>query len=694
MQIPEYTYEISNKNFDFSKFEDIYLYNNSETILIKTPDKSITSQLILEFCCPELEEIYCLIDENKDLNLNYCYLEGFSISNYRKSRNLLENALITIKNFSAKNAFFNKTNENNLKRKVPPNNLDMSYINFVGDNFHIRNTIFMEGNLNFTNSIFNVPNIRINKCRTYEGKINFSDCKFTDCELDFSESEFGKGDKSFANSEFGKCRLKFIASDFSDGVLDFSFSKFEKSDFDFHHAKFNKSKIDFSKASLGAGNKDFSHVDFDNCDLFFLNTKFNDGNIYFHGSKFISGDIDFFRARFGEGIVDFSYIQFGKGVKNFSSVRFGDGDVNFSNTDFGSGDIYFSKSVFGKGNKDFSHGKIGKGKIDFNEVNFGNGIVNFCYTMFGDGQITFHKAIFEDGRMDFSYVKFGKGDMDFSYVDFKNGIINFGNSLFTQNKISFYNSILPVISFQMCQFNNYTDLRVNRCNILDLSNTIFRDIIDLKPDGIAFVNINQFNFAEVKNSGLIYIDWKLNKIKQSIMVQENTTLRQKAEQFRMLKENFHQIGQYDYEDDSYVEYKRIEIKSDYISAVKRNDILWLNKLSRIIIYFFKWLVFDQVGRFGTSPVRVLKTMLVTFLFFIFLYYPLQEVPDFDDRGINVKGITTIEDAAYFSAYSILIIGYDDYHPKGITGFLSVVESFTGLFLMSYFTIAFVRKVLR
>ncbi|MFH1050210.1 MAG: ion channel [bacterium] len=689
----KYSIEIIDKIFDYSKFEDIYSFRKSKTAVINLSKDNTSSQVVLEFCCPDLEEVYSLIDDNKDVNLNYCFLEGFSISNYRKSKNIHNDETVTINNFSCQNAFITNEKVSN-KSKIVPNTLNLYNVKFKGDSFQIRNSMFSNGNINFEDSEFQVQKIQINSCNICEGKLNFSNCKFSDCELDFSNSVFGKGDKIFTNTEFGRCSLKFTGSEFADSTLDFSFSKFDGSDFDFSKAKFIGGKIDFSKASLGAGNKDFSNVDFGECGLLFLNTKFNDGNVYFQGSKFKHADVDFYRARFGAGMVDFSYIQFGKGVKNFSNTKFGDGDVNFSYTDFGSGDLNFSKSVFGKGNKDFSHGVIGPGKVDFTDVDFGNGSVDFNNTVFGNGNISFNKMVFAGGKINFSSVQFGKGDVDFSEVNCMKGYINFGECLFTQNKISFYNSIIPVISFQKCQFNHYTDLRVNQCSILDLRNTIFRDIIDLKPDGTAEVIIQHLNFAEVKNSGLIYIDWKLNKLKESIMVQENTTIRQKAEQFRMLKENFHNIGQYDYEDDSYVEYKRLESKADYYESVRRKDTKWFKKFAEGISYFLKWLILDQIGRFGTSPLRVLKSIFAAFIFFTVLYYPLQDIPNFDHKGIVSEGGTTLEDAAYFSAYNMLIIGYEDYHPRGITGILSVAESFSGLFLISYFTIAFVRKVLR
>jgi hypothetical protein len=49
---------------------------------------------------------------------------------------------------------------------------------------------------------------------------------------------------------------------------------------------------------------------------------------------------------------------------------------------------------------------------------------------------------------------------------------------------------------------------------------------------------------------------------------------------------------------------------------------------------------------------------------------------------------------YHSAITFLTIGYGDHFPYGSIRWISSLEGWAGLFLMSYFTVAFVRKVLR
>jgi hypothetical protein len=49
---------------------------------------------------------------------------------------------------------------------------------------------------------------------------------------------------------------------------------------------------------------------------------------------------------------------------------------------------------------------------------------------------------------------------------------------------------------------------------------------------------------------------------------------------------------------------------------------------------------------------------------------------------------------YHSAITFFTIGYGDHYPYGAARIVSSIEGFMGVFLMSYFTVAFVRKVLR
>jgi hypothetical protein len=57
-------------------------------------------------------------------------------------------------------------------------------------------------------------------------------------------------------------------------------------------------------------------------------------------------------------------------------------------------------------------------------------------------------------------------------------------------------------------------------------------------------------------------------------------------------------------------------------------------------------------------------------------------------------LSMVAKSFYHSAVTFLTIGYGDHYPYGMVRWVSAIEGFVGLFLMSYFTVAFVRKILR
>jgi hypothetical protein len=161
----------------------------------------------------------------------------------------------------------------------------------------------------------------------------------------------------------------------------------------------------------------------------------------------------------------------------------------------------------------------------------------------------------------------------------------------------------------------------------------------------------------------------------------------------MLKENFNLTGRYNDEDKAYIQFKRHEAKADLHESIKRNPV---NALWQYPAKAFQWLVFDQVGLYATNPLRVLFSMVVSYLFFSFIYVVLQL---FSTASIissvgDPDNLSTVQRALYHSAITFLTIGYGDYYPSGVIRWVSGVEGFIGLFLMSYFTVAFVRKILR
>ena len=75
--------------------------------------------------------------------------------------------------------------------------------------------------------------------------------------------------------------------------------------------------------------------------------------------------------------------------------------------------------------------------------------------------------------------------------------------------------------------------RIDLCEVIDLSQSIVQNIIDLNP-GLTNMEINELNLTGVWNMGDIFISWDDNR-GILLNVKTNTNFHEKAEQFSCLK---------------------------------------------------------------------------------------------------------------------------------------------------------------
>ena len=473
---------------------------------------------------------------------------------------------------------------------------------------------------------------------------------------------------------------------------DFTFASFPDDDVNFDGAHFAKGKVLFNGSDFGKGN------------VIFSNTLFREGHIEFTGSVFGDGDFLFKNAIVRDGIKDFQDIKFGDGEISFANTEFNSGELLFINTQFGNGrfnfkvtritggKVDFHYSVFGDCDVTFERAEFGNSRVDFRTVNFGSGRINFNRSVFGHGEVNFEGASCKSGKIQFKKAVMGSGPKNFSLMEMVNSEVNFERTEFGDGDVTFNNSYFKILSLKSCHLDHYVDLRVARAEILDISDTIVRDIIDLEPYDFK-INIDVVDASGMRLIGKLYIDWKLNNCQEIIINQSETTIRQKAEQFRILKENFSGTGKYDDEDEAYVMFKRFEARAEMQEVVSRN------KWARLWAYpgfAFKWLVFDKIGLYATSPGRVLLSVVFFWIFFGTLYY-LVHLSGLGQTASSVQNpdrLTPFIQSFYHSAITFFTIGYGDVYPMGLSRIISGLEGFMGVFMMSYFTVAFVRKVLR
>jgi len=473
---------------------------------------------------------------------------------------------------------------------------------------------------------------------------------------------------------------------------DFTYSAFSDGEVTFDGSHFAKGKVHFNGSVFGKGN------------VIFSNTLFRDGNIEFTGSVFGDGDFLFKNAIIKDGYKDFQDIQFGNGEVSFANTEFNRGELLFINTRFNNGrfnfkvtriaggKVDFHYSVFGDCEIMFDRTEFGNSRVDFRTVDFGSGRINFNRSVFGDGEVNFDGASCKAAKIQFKKVEMGAGSKNFNLMEMEDTDISFEKTEFGSGDVSFYKSRFHSISLKSCHLNHYFDLRLAKAQQLNISDTIIRDIVDLEPYDFP-VEIDILNMSGVRLIGKLYIDWRHNKCKKIIINQEETTLYQKAEEFRILKENFYGTGKYEDEDEAYIMFKRYEAKSWLKEQQEKGGI---TKIVSYVPHAFQWLVFDKIGLYATSPGRVLLSVLVFWFFFGLVYFSV----DISGLGQTVSSVgnpdqlSTLFQSFYHSAITFFTIGYGDVYPVGLSRIISGLEGFMGVFMMSYFTVAFVRKVLR
>ena len=577
-------------SFDTFKIElidRVYLRNDGfttpRTARIQLID--VRGKVIIEYAlaAPIIPEIYEAIGRGENINLDECYLHGFSLTACRRFLIMDKNTPVKINGFSARNAVFETAF-----------NIDLSFGNFETDTFTVDGSIFIGKELSFHSSHF------------FTKGVAFSNCFIKVDRFDMGKTVFYEGEFSFKNTIFD------------------------------------------------IGTKDFQDANFGNGDVNFVNTEFGDGDVSFINARFNDGDCSFKVARFGHGKVDFHYAKFGKGNISFEQTDFGVGRTDFRTVEFGTGRTTFNRCVFGDGEATFE-GAEATGKVTLKRASFANTIVNFDLYQGKDSELIFERSTF--------------------LAD-----------------VSFKGAILKGLHLDECQFNSTFNLHVDTCDNLDLTGCTFRDIVEFYTHGEP-PKVQVLNLTGTRLLGILYLDWEGNNIKKLIYSQTETTLREKAEQFRILKQNFNNSGQYDDEDSAYIEFKRNESKAILTESLSKNKI---SAIWQYPSYGFKKLVFDWMGLYATSPLRVVLSNIVMILFFALLYTIIPYFTNASLTTINPDDPfwTKYWIAAYYTGITYFTVGYGEIVPLGVLRLVADLTAFIGVFMMSYFTVAFVRKILR
>jgi hypothetical protein len=438
-----------------------------------------------------------------------------------------------------------------------------------------------------------------------------------------------------------------------EGDVDFSHTIFSHGSLNFTHTKFKGELNDFSNCSFHSYQTIFQYSQFSGDKLRFENSNFNGDVVSFINASLKSKNVNFKRVNFNQCKVKFHFAEFGDGLKSFEKVKFYGPLMDFRRVLFGSGKIDFRRSLFGTGHITFEESEIKEGKL------------------------TFRMSQFEGGNLSFRRMNFGSDEANFDHISYGGKHITFEAA--TGGRISMTNSDIHAT----------VDMRIKRMDTIDLSETYLHSITDINFSKKE--SLRQLIILGTRNLGKIIINWKKNNIQELIECQDCLPSH-KAEQFNILKDNFSQTGQYDDEDAAYVFFKRYQLQSNYEKSMAKFSFkpgVWLT-------YGLRSLVFDKMGLYATSPRRVFISMIVALFAFAGIYVMLQliglgEITNSVDHSDNLN---IYAKSLYHSAITFFTIGYGDYYPAHWCRVFSAIEGWVGVFMMSYFTVAFVRKILR
>lgn len=402
----------------------------------------------------------------------------------------------------------------------------------------------------------------------------------------------------------------------------------------------------------------------------FSNTFFRKG-VSFHDVRFNRQAL-FFEAKF-LFISDFIDAIF-RGYADFRCSVFKD-LIHFDNVTF-TDKADFANAVFDD-------------RTDFSTVHFKNH-ANYRNVTFKE-RANFDHAVF-DMYTDYKNTTFNEL-ADFRFTEF-NEFADFNLSLF-KDEVNFDNAIIKKIRFNNIKFPSDVSFKFVECNHINLQNCTIERSLDFGTQ----VEFEELSFLGLRNFGTLLLDWNKNNLKNAIYTYgKNNSLSYYAlgNAFNLLKVNFNSIGQYNDEDEAYVEYRRCMRRSLTRSLHSNKENVTLpQKIKRLITYiirrfkvFCNWLFLDVISCYCTRWLRVLISAFITIIFFGLLYYVTATV-EFSDNYNGIAG------CFYHSIITFFTIGYGDSNPSQIMGLLLTgLEGFIGIFLMSLFTVSFVRKALR
>ncbi len=233
-----------------------------------------------------------------------------------------------------------------------------------------------------------------------------------------------------------------------------------------------------------------------------------------------------------------------------------------------------------------------------------------------------------------------------------------------------------IFKLDLAKFESTVRIFDFKCYGISMNNTVNYSMMAFEKEGEENGSLQSMSLKNMINLGQININWDTRDVQQMIH-NGSVDNHSKAAQFALIKENYHIIGQYDWEDQAFLAHMRCRQKA----AVEDHR----------YGLAFGYRLIDIIGRYGLNPARVACTMLVTLITYVFIYLAFFFI-------ISDKLVWTfLMDSIINSCFAFIGLGYSPLLviPENyLLLCLIATESIIGYFLLSYFLVALVRRTLR
>lgn len=446
-------------------------------------------------------------------------------------------------------------------------------------------------------------------------------------------------------------------------------------------------------------------------------------NCFFYG--FNEHDVDFSNCKFHSIDIEMGLLM--------DENWFYNTNLDFSYSFFSDLDLSLARCNFFNCHTKFIYSSFGNQDINFNESSFyglDNDIIFYGTTLGNSGDIVFDNIKGLYGSIEFNRIYYSNKRISFVAMDCSDGDVYFIESEFPLLSVEFTDSFLRAILFFQTNLNGLLKLNIAKAEHIIIQDCVIRDFVLLGNKG--YKNYTSYCFKDSTILGRVRIQNRFSKKlfnKQKKYAFDpridqfgfyNTTYHEKANQLKLLSENFRNDGDEELTDGAYYLSKRFrslgkiqDCLYDYPAVLRTEEYkdslfkiiiaflgITLKLLLNFISYIFEKLFLDVFcGRYATKPARFLFWIVFLILGFAFIFHLLSTSIGFNTafeiNGTIYQNMNVNIFHILFSFFVFFQIGFDNIIILNQNLLIiALLERIIGLTVLALFVVSFTRKVIK